>query len=294
MGHGGIEQCGNCGLLRYHLLSVNNTMHLKALYKRLIAVAILAYVGICAYLYMFQRDILYHPSPIYAAPNPSALLAMQEVEVLTQDGITLHSWYAPAPPHAPTIVFLHGNAGGLQERTPTYHAIIEAGYGLLALEYRGYSGNAGRPTEEGLYHDGRAAFTYLQTQGVAADNVVLMGHSLGTGVAVQLATEYPLHALVLIAPFTSMVAMANEQYWYVPAGVLLKDRYDSLSKAARVEEPVLIFHGQNDALIPVAHAVALDSALTSAPRKHLVIDPSAKHNDVPMDSILTALETLLQ
>jgi uncharacterized protein len=261
--------------------------------RRTLAIALLLYTALCGSLYVFQRDILYKPATTYTAPNPASLPTMQEVTFTTEDNMTLHSWFAPSTTEKPTILFLHGNAGGLQERTATYQAIMEAGYGLLALEYRGYSGNAGKPTEEGLYQDARAALSYLNEHGVPSKHVVVMGHSLGTGVAVQMATEYPLTAIVLIAPYTSMIAMANDQYWYVPAGLLLKDRFDSLSKATQVDDPVLIFHGEHDALIPVTQGRALNAALTAAPRKQIIIDPSATHNDLPMTTILPTLETFL-
>jgi hypothetical protein len=255
--------------------------------------ALLVYTAMCGYLFIFQHSILYKPTNTYAAPDPTALPTVREVEFMTEDGITLHSWFSSATTDKPTVLFLHGNADSLQRRTPTYQTILKAGYGLLALEYRGYSGNAGRPSEQGLYKDARAALAYLQNQGISSENVVVMGYSLGTGVAVQMATEYTLAAVALLAPYASITAIASDLYWYVPVNLLLQDRFDSLSKAAQVDDPVLIFHGEQDTLIPVEHAHMLNAALTAAPRKHLLIEPAATHNDLPMATILSALDTLL-
>jgi uncharacterized protein len=252
----------------------------------LVCFSTIGYVGVCGYLYVMQRKLLYHPAETYH--SPSGLPKMQEVTLHTTDGFTLRSWYQPAKKHHPTVLFLHGNTGGLTERIAYYRTIIEHGYGVFALDYRGYSGNGGTPTEAGLYTDARTAMAYLLTHDTPPSTIIAMGHSLGTGVAVQIATEYPLHSLVLLAPFTSMVDVASERYPYIPVSLLLRDRYDSLSKASNVQEPVWIFHGTADEVIPSVHSKQLYDAMISD--KHLTYMKDVDHNGIEMKKVMEVLK----
>jgi hypothetical protein len=146
---------------------------------------------------------------------------------------------------------------------------------MLLAEYRGYNGNPGTPAEQGLYHDGRAALAFLQGEGVASGDVILAGLSVGSGPAVQLATENNVRALILISPVASLPATASAAYPWLPAGWLLRDRYDNLAKLSRVDAPVLILHGDADRLIPHAHAEQLAAA---NPRAEFVSVPGRGHN----------------
>jgi uncharacterized protein len=252
---------------------------------------LLGYAMMCAYLYLFQRAIIYHPDAKYGAPSPSLLPDMQEVDITTSDKRTLRSWYQPPRTIGlPTILFLHGNRGGLTERTETYRDIVDAGYGVLALDYRGYSGNSGSPSEQGLYEDGRAAMAFLYTRETPPEHVILMGHSLGTGVAVQLATEYPVRALVLLAPYTAIAEIGASHYWYAPVSLLLEDRFDSLSKAGNVTAPVFIFHGKQDETIPYDHAKRLYAAF-HAPKK-MILFKHRDHNGLSMPRVLEVMQSL--
>ena len=258
--------------------------------RRILMLSVLGYAMMCAYLYLFQRTIMYHPDAKYSAPSPSLLPDMQEVDITTSDKLTLRSWYQPPrTTGSPTIVFLHGNRGGLTERTETYCDIVSAGYGVLALDYRGYSGNPGSPSEHGLYADGRAAMAFLHTRDTPPERVILMGHSLGTGVAVQLATEYPVRALVLLAPYTAIAEIGASRYWYAPVSVLLEDRFDSLSKAGNVTAPVFIFHGKQDETIPYEQAKRLYAAF-HAPKK-LMLFTHKDHNGLSMPRVLEVMQS---
>ena len=175
---------------------------------------------------------------------------MREVAIETSDGLSLLAWYRPAQNGHETLAFFHGNAGGLGMRADKIRPYLDAGYGVLLPAYRGYGGNPGAPDEQGLYRDGRAALAYLTGNGVAAGGIVLHGESLGTGIAVQMATEYPVAALILEAPFTSMPAAAQYHYFWLPAKWLVRDRYDNLEKIDRVDAPLLIVHGEADRVVP--------------------------------------------
>ncbi len=257
--------------------------------RRTIMLALLAYGLMCAYLYLFQRAIIYLPADRYSVPSPSVLPGMKEVKITTQDKIALHCWYQPpSKAEYPTILYLHGNRGGLLNRTDDFKDMVEAGYGVLALEYRGYSGNDGSPSEQGLYKDGRAAMEFLTLQGVPPADVVVMGHSLGTGVAVQLAVEFPVRSLVLLAPYTWLGEIGAARYWYAPVSLLLKDRFDSIHKVAKLSVPLFIFHGKQDQIIPFDHAKRLYASAHSP--KKLVLFAQRDHNDLPMRRILHIID----
>ena len=203
-------------------------------------------------LWAFQRDLMYFPD---GAPRPSpssyAMLdGVQEVSFTTADGLTLAAWYTPAPPLRPTVVMFHGNHGSLRGERYRLKHFKDAQMGVLLLAYRGYSGNAGVPNEQGLYADARAALDWLEQQGVASTSTVLYGISLGTGVATKMAAERDFAAVVLESPYTSTVDVAAYRFPIVPVTWLMEDRFESLARIRAIEEPLLIMHGDRDTVIP--------------------------------------------
>lgn len=209
------------------------------------------------------------------APNPAAD-QLERVTLKTQDGLALAVRYKPpAHPDGRVVVLFHGNGEDLSQRVHIAHDLIEAGYGVLLAEYRGYGGNAGKPREAGLYADGRAAIEFAMRQ---SPRLVLHGYSLGSGVAVQLATEFAIEALVLEAPFTSIADVAVTRFPRLPVRWLVRDRYDNLRKIGAVRVPVLIYGGDADGVIPAQQFAQLYSAVR-APRRLAVVD-GADHVDV--------------
>jgi hypothetical protein len=207
-------------------------------------------------LYFSQRGLQYFPTPLAERPSISGL-AIQDVLIRTPDGEALQAWYEPAQPGKPTILFLHGNGGRLSQGKYRYARMHDAGAGWLALSYRGYGGSTGRPTEEGLFIDGLAAYDWLRAKGVPPKDIVLHGLSLGSGVATYIATERPSRALILEAPFTAAVDVAADLYWFIPVGWLMSDQYLSRERIKDVHVPVLIAHGTLDRVIPFSQGVKL-------------------------------------
>ena len=218
------------------------------------------YLALAAILYFAQGPLLY-PAPRSIGPTTGGF---EVVSYLTSDGLELSAGYRAAEPGFPTIVYFHGNGADWVSSVVATDRLVPEGYGVLAAEYRGYRGNPGSPSEDGLYRDGRAAIAFLKREGVDANDLVLIGNSIGSGVAVQLASEIRPAALVLISPFASLRQLVGEKFRWLPTGLLLRDRYENAAKLDAVEAPVLILHGTADTLIPHAHAQQLASLRADA------------------------------
>jgi fermentation-respiration switch protein FrsA (DUF1100 family) len=241
---------------------------------------VIVYLMVTAILFFMQRELLYHRTTEPPMLNDATLVQQREIVCLTtSDGLNLHAWYFPASrADASVVLFLHGNAGDIGNHLPFARFLIDAGYGVLALEYRGYGGNPGSPSETGLTDDARAAFAFLKQQGIPDSRVVLFGESLGTGIAVAMAAEHPVAALVLRSPYTSIPDVAASAFWYLPARWLVRDRFDSLAKIGLNKAPLFVFHGAEDTLIPIWLGRELFDA-ASEPKAFLAV-AGVGHNDV--------------
>lgn len=237
-----------------------------------------AYSALLLGLFTWQRDLLYHPFGLSASPRAVGVPEMGVAHVETDDGLVIRGWYAPPTrTGAPTVVFYHGNTGTLAMRAFKARVFLDAGMGVWLAGYRGFDGNPGWPTEEGLYRDARAVLDWLEKDGTAAERVVVYGESLGTGVAVQMGTERNLAAVILESPYTSVPDVASLRYPLVPVHWLTLDRFDSIAKVETLRAPLLITHGEQDTVIPVIFARQL---FDKAPRpKEAVFLPSAGHLD---------------
>ncbi len=248
----------------------------------LIAVAVGVYSVFVGALYFVQRDLIYHPTRSMPAPAAAGVPEMRPVELATQDGLRLTSWHSPAQKGQPTIIYFQGNGGNIAGRGFKARPYLDAGFGLLLVGYRGYGENPGKPNEQGLYADGRAALEFLKSQGVQPGLWVLYGESLGTGIAVQLAVEWaskaPLGAVVLESPFTSLGDAAAVHYPFIPARSLVRDKFDSIAKIADIKAPVFIVSGENDGIIPAAHGKKLLSAAKDPKEGHWI--SGAGHNNL--------------
>jgi uncharacterized protein len=240
-------------------------------------------------LFAFQRRLMYFPVKMTEPPSAFGLKGVEDIFLETSDKVKLQTWVHAARPGYSTILYFHGNAFHLGERAAWFSAFIDAGFGLVAVSHRGFGKSEGSPTEAGLYADARIAIDYAQgALKIPSKKHIYFGESLGSGVAVQMATERPPGLLVLQAPYTSVETRAAELYPFV-IGVrhLVRDKYDSLSKIGSVDAPLLVLHGAKDAIIPVRHGEALFAAANQP--KTMVVYPEAHHDDYSSEQILTPL-----
>lgn len=237
------------------------------------------YLGICAFMFVAQRRFLYAPDAARPDPAAAGVPDMRVLSLPAADGVELLAWYRPAADaRMPVLVYFHGNAGHIGERGYKMRPFLDAGFGVLLLSYRGYGGSGGSPTEQGLYVDARAALDFLRAEGVTPDRTVIYGESLGSGVAVQIATETPPAALILEAPFISLTAAAFHKAPYIPVPLIIRDRFDSLAKIGAVRSPLFIVHGERDRTVPVSHGRRLLAA-ANEPKEALFV-PEAGHGDL--------------
>ena len=215
------------------------------------AVAAGLFVAVLGVMFFTQRSMMYFADPTYVQPA-IAEVAIQELKLKSPDGETLIAWYLPPQPGKPVILHFFGNGAGLAVEEWRWRRIAKAGAGFLAVAYRGYSGSTGHPTETGLHIDARTGYDWLAQRHPASD-LVLYGHSLGSGVAVRLAAERPCRALILESPFSAAVDLAAEQYPLLPVGLLMRDQFVSRRWIKQVHAPVLIIHGDHDSVIPFEH-----------------------------------------
>jgi len=209
------------------------------------------YLAALGYLWATQRSHVFHPGigPLDLV-NSTVASYMREETIRTADGLALTAWYAKGQPGRRTIVYIHGNAGTLGDRHDRVLPYLERGYGLLLVGYRGYGGNPGEPTEAGLYADARAHLDWLARQGVKDDQVVLYGESLGAAVATQMATERKVAALVLEAPFASIVLSARARFPLFAFDWLIKDKFANIDKIDKINMPLFVIHGALDRVTP--------------------------------------------
>ena len=247
--------------------------------KIALPIAILLYFALMALFFAQQRSLLYYPRHTWVPLEEAhADPAYKQISVRTADGIDLKAWYAPATTKPFTIVFFHGNADNLYSAAQVGNRYIAQGYGFLAAEYRGYSGLPGKPTESGLYADGRAYLSYLITSGVHPSQLILFGQSLGTGVATQMAADFPVGGVMLLAPFLSIPKVAQAHFPIFPCSLLAVDRYDNAKKIKNVHAPILIINGSADDIVPPLQGLKLYS-LANEPREFHSIE-NRGHNDI--------------
>lgn len=235
-----------------------------------LSVAAGGYVLLCLAAFLGQRALIY-PAPRAAVPLPVDDPGFRRVG----DAVLL---WRPGPEGAPVLVHFHGNGEQLLDQEPLADAVHAAGLGFLAVEYPGYGWAEGAPTEAGLYDAAERGLAWLRAaQGVGPERVVLMGRSLGTGVAVEMARRGRGVRLVLVSPYTSMGDMAQAVFAWLPGRLLVRDRFDSLEKAPALALPALVVHGERDEVVPFVQGRRLAEAL---PQARFVPVPHAGHNDV--------------
>lgn len=243
--------------------------------------AVLTVVAVfVAVIWLAQRSLIYFPDGDLPSPAALGLTQVEEVTYDTEDGLHLEAWFVPArePSTNRTIIVFNGNAGHRGHRGILGALLAEHGFSTLLVDYRGYGGNPGLPSERGLERDARAALDYLLSRpDVDPARLVYLGESLGAAVAVRLARHYPPSALVLRSPFSSLVNVGQHHYPFFPVRWLLRDRYLSIDRIGDIASPVLVVAGSHDRIVPVEDSELLFEA-ANEPKRMVIID-GADHND---------------
>lgn len=260
---------------------------------RVLVIVTLVASGLLGLLWSQQRRLVYFPSPGPVPPAVTVARNGQDVVIETDDGIRLGGWYFPVAGDGPAVLVLPGNGGDRSMRAPLAVALNRMGSSVLLLDYRGFGGNPGRPSEDGLAADARAAQTWLAAQ-PGVKEIVYFGESLGAAVAVGLALERPPRALVLRSPFTSLADVGAVHYPWLPIRWLLLDRYPSLERITSVRVPLLLIAGDRDDIVPEPMSRRLYEAANEP--KHYELVPGAGHNDLELlvgTQMLDAIRRLL-
>ena len=231
------------------------------------------------FLYFFQRKILFNISSIPKKPENYGLKCVKELQILTEDRINLLCWYSHSKINKPTLVYFHGNSFNIGERAYRIEKYIKEGWGILLVSWRGFSGNKGKPSETNLYIDAEAIMNWVDKKKfIKKKDIVLYGESLGTGVAIEMATRYSFKSVILESPFTSIPDIAKKKYIFYPVKFLILDKFDNLSKIKKIDSPILIISGKKDEIVPHLHSVQLYNE-AKEPKDCLFID-EAMHNNL--------------
>jgi fermentation-respiration switch protein FrsA (DUF1100 family) len=259
-------------------------------------VAVIA--AIIALIWTLQRRLMYFPTDGVPTPGEIGLTGVEPVIFETTDGLGLSGWFVAASGPSPrvTVLVFNGNAGNRAHRGPLAAALHRHGLQVLLVDYRGYGGNPGTPTEHGLAADSRAARAYLAGHpDVDASRIVYFGESLGTAVAVDLAVEHPPAALILRSPFTSMADVGQHHYPFLPVRLLLRDRFAAIDHIQRIRAPLLVIAGGHDRIVPIDNSRRVYDAAVAP--KSLLVFPDADHNDYELlagDEMVRAIVRFLQ
>ena len=235
-----------------------------------------------------SRMIYYPTRGIETTPSQRGV-PYEEVNLRASDGVRINGWFVPAlhasqaAPSAPgaaapvTILFFHGNAGNISHRFEKMAVFRDLGADLFLIDYRGYGRSEGRPDEPGTYRDARAAYEYLTRQrGIAPRNIVVYGESLGSAIAVDLASHLLVGGVVIEEAFTSIADVGQKMFPFLPVRLLVRNRYDTLRKIGRIGAPLLILHSRDDEYFPMRHAERLLAA-AAAPKR--LVELRGSHND---------------
>lgn len=242
------------------------------------ALAVIALYGLLVLAtYLLQRRLIYFPDTQRISPASVNLPDVEERTLQTPDGEKVLVWYGRAKPGYPTLLYFHGNAGSFEFRQERIRRYMARGIGMYMMTYRGFGGSTGVPSERANVADARLAYDSLRADGVAAADIIVYGESLGSGIAVQIAAEKPVGGIILDAPYTSLVDVAETVYPYLPARLLMTDRYETLTYIGRVTAPLLILQGERDEIVPISMGRAVFAAANEP--KTMKTFPEAGHSD---------------
>ncbi len=244
------------------------------------------YLVLLVLLFLFQRGLIYFPAPLDDFQKRYHL-PYEQISIPSEDGLEIKSWITSGDPDKKTFLFFHGNAGNAAHRIPMLKELYQAGHTVVLAEYRGYGDNPGKPTEMDIISDAERLMDHLISEGTSEQDIVLMGRSLGTGPATNLATKYDVAALVLVSPYSSFPDVAASTYPYFPVRTLMHDKFDSKSIIKEVKAPKLMFHGEFDRILPLEFGLALYEVAEG--EKHFERILMRGHNNLDMQKINNAI-----
>ncbi len=236
------------------------------------------YVCVVIGLFAFQRHLIFFPDPTRYSPEDVGLAGVEEIALTSSKGGRLYSWFARADPEGGALLLTHGNGGNIAYRADKLRLFREQGYSVLIVGYPGYGGSQGSPSETGLVEAGMLGYDYLRAEGFQSSDIVLYGESIGSAVAIQIAAQKEVRALVLEAPMSSVRDIASSQYPFVPVKRLLKHPFLSVEHIHRVQSPILFIHGDADNVVPLHSGKKLFAAANET--KHFHVVKGGGHNNL--------------
>lgn len=252
------------------------------------------YLAALLALIVFQRALLYLPKPFEVSPAAAGLDAAELLRLHTPDGEVLPAWHIPPTLARPLILYFHGNAARLADKAERFRNLTATGYGLLAVEYRGFAGATGSPSEQGLHIDADTAYAHALSLGATPARLIVVGESLGSGVAVALAARCKIGAVVLDSPYDSVIDVAARRYWMFPVRWLIRDTFRSDQRIVQISAPLLVVHGTSDQTVPFAAGERL-FALANEPKQFIRVE-GAGHLalDLMIPSVLAWMDTAVK
>jgi uncharacterized protein len=240
---------------------------------------LLCYVGIVGWMYVNQRSLMYFPDKNIKDIKEYALPGTEDFMTESEDGTQIQIWFhKPVNPDMPVVLFYSGNSYNLSQKETKFKELLNLGYGFIAPSYHGFGRSGGTPSKEAILGDARTAIKVLNAKGYQTKDTILMGESLGSGVALEMAMYHKFKGILLYTPYTSISDRAREIYGYIPVKYLLKDDFINDDKIGRINTPILIVHGTNDDIIPHSHSEAL-YRLAQEPKKIVIYD-GKNHNNL--------------
>ena len=251
----------------------------------------MVYVALLGMMYVFQRKFIYFP--LKTQPFLGNLSGIYtEVQTQTEDHLVLTHWYAKRG--RPYIVILHGNAGNIEGRAYRFKFLVDEGYSVLLVSYRGYGDNLGQPTEQNLISDSAMALKWLLKQEkISSKEVLLFGESLGSGVALALAAQYSVKGLIFDGAFSSIAELGQSAYPFLPIRWMLKDTWDSMTRIRKVKVPILFIHSKEDAVVPFRFSQRLFQA-ANEPKKHIWLEHSGHNDNLEIESVRQSIIDFIQ
>lgn len=257
----------------------------------LLGIVLGLYLALLSALFFMQRGLVFAADTTHVLPSQVGLDGVAEIALETEDGHRLYCWHARAKEGKPTVLFFHGNGANVASREGKLRPLVALGYGVFLVGYPGYGGSDGSPSEPAFIEAAHLAYHRLTSLGARPGDIVIYGESMGSAVAVQLAAASPARALVLEAPMSSVLAIAQMRYPYAPVAAVLRDPFLSNEHIRGVRMPLLVVHGEQDEAIPIASGRALFEAANEPKTFHAM--PGAGHNNLYDFPIVEVMQSFL-